>query len=311
MAKFYRTLRRPIEAAAFRVALAIVPRFPRRVVLFIAWIGGNLGFLFDRRGRQIGLANLDIAFGQTKSPEEKKTILRHSFITFTRTLIDVIWFGTNSKERLNRYVKPDDSVQRLFSGKNQICVTAHFGNWEVAGQNMALHDFPFYSIAMPVKNPEVDRLLIERREVTGQKIIPREGALRKMLGVLRGGGKVAFLVDQNTEEREGGIWVNFFGLPVPVTPAPAALAVKTGSEIFIGFCEPLCGGHYRFYITETIVPPETGGEETTLTLTQQIMTAIERQVSNYPEHWLWMYKRWKIKNPSVDPERYPFYADRN
>lgn len=311
MAKAYRTLRRPIETAAFRVALAIVPRFPRRVVLFLAWVGGNLGFLFDRNGRQIGLANLDIAFGQTKSQEEKKTILRQSFITFTRTLIDVIWFGTHSRDRLNRYVKPDESVQRLFCGKNQICVTAHFGNWEVAGQNMALHDFPFYSIAMPVKNPEVDRLLIARREVTGQKIIPREGALRKLLGILRGGGKIAFLVDQNTGEHEGGIWVDFFGLPVPVTPAPAALAIKTGSEIFIGFCEPLCGGHYRFYVTETIVPPETAGEETTRTLTQQIMTAIERQVSNYPEHWLWMYKRWKIKNRSVNPERYPFYADRN
>ncbi|NOU36528.1 MAG: lysophospholipid acyltransferase family protein [Kiritimatiellaceae bacterium] len=311
MAKFYRTLRRPFETAAFRVALAVIPRLPRRVILALAWAGGNLGFLFDRSGRQIGLANLDIAFGLSKSPEEKRTILRHSFITFTRTLLDVIWFGTKSKERLNRYVKPDDSVQRLFCGKNQICVTAHFGNWEVAGQNMALHDFPFYSIAMPVKNPAVDRLLIERREVTGQKIIPREGALRKMLGVLRGGGKVAFLVDQNTEEHEGGIWVDFFGLPVPVTPAPAALAVKTGSEIFIGFCEPLCGGHYRFYITEIIVPPKTASEETTRALTQQIMSAIERQVGNYPEHWLWMYKRWKIKNRSVNPERYPFYADKD
>ena len=310
MTKAYRTFRRPFETAAFRVALAVVPLFPRRVVLFLAWTGGNLGFLFDRRGRRIGLANLDVAFGDSKSAAEKKTILRRSFVTFTRTLIDVIWFGTNSKERLNRYVKPDDSVQRLFCGKNQICVTAHFGNWEVAGQNMALHDFPFYSIAMPVKNPEVNRLLIARREVTGQKIIPREGALRKLLGILRGGGKIAFLVDQNTEENEGGIWVDFFGLPVPVTPAPAALAVKTGSEIFIGFCEPLRGGRYRFYITETIVPPEKAEEETTRALTQQIMSVIECEVSKHPEHWLWMYKRWKKINPASNQARYPFYADR-
>ena len=310
MTKAHRIRRRPFETAAFRAALAFVPRLPRRVILGLAWLGGILAFLFDRRGRRIGLANLDVAFGSTKKPAEKNAILRASYITMTRTFLDVIWFGVRSKERLTKYVELDSSVQQFLCPKNQICVTAHFGNWEVIGQMMAIHGFPLHSIAMPVKNPDVDRLLIARREVTGQKIIPREGALRKLLGILRNNGKTAFLVDQNTKESEGGIWADYFGLPVPVTPAPAALAVKTGSEILIGFCAPLRGGRYRVYATEAIQPPESAGDETTRALTQQILSAIEREVSKHPEHWLWMYKRWKIKNRSVDPERYPFYANK-
>ncbi len=311
MAKFYRTLRRPFETAAFRAGLAIIPRFPRRVILGLAWLGGNLGFLFDTRGKRIGQANLDIAFGDTKTPAEKRAILRSAYITMSRTFLDVIWFGTHSEKRSKKYVALDSSVQQFLCPKSQICITAHFGNWEIIGQIMATHGFPLHSIAMPVKNPEVDRLLIARREVTGQKIIPREGALRKLLSVLRAGGKTAFLVDQNTEESEGGIWVNYFGLPVPVTSAPAALAVKTGSEILIGFCAPQRGGRYRVYVTEALPPPENASEETTRALTQQIMSAIEREVRNHPEHWLWMYKRWKIKNRPDDSGRYPFYADRN
>ncbi len=309
MKKTYRTARRPFETALFRAGLAVIPRLPRRAITGLAYLGGNLGFLFDRRGRQIGLANLTVAFGDTKTPAEKRSILRASYITMTRTFFDVIWFGSHSKERLTRYVELDSSMQPLLCEKNQICITAHFGNWEVVGQMMALHGFPFHSIAMPVKNSEVNRLLITRREITGQKIIPREGALRKLLGILRNNGKTAFLVDQNTKENEGGIWVDYFGLPVPVTPAPAALASKTDSEIFIGFCAPQRGGRYRVYVTETIQPPKNAEEGTTRALTQQILSAIEREVSKHPEHWLWMYKRWKKINRVANPKRYPFYAD--
>ncbi len=308
MAKFYRQIRRPFETAFFWTALQLIPLLPRCVVLGMAWAGGSLGFLLDRRGRAIGLANLDVAFREKKLPAEKKRILRQSFITMTRTMLDVIWFGTFSKRRLKKYVQLDESMQPLLCDKNQVCITAHFGNWETVGQMMAQRGFPFHSIAMPVKNAVVNQQLIKRREITGQKIIPREGALRKLLHVLRNNGKTAFLVDQNTAESEGGIWSNYFGLPVPVTPAPAALAAKTSSEIFIGFCSPQPHGRYRVYITQTLPPPSDSSKETVLTLTQQTLAAIEQEVRKNPEHWLWMYKRWKTKKPGSETAGYPFYS---
>ena len=161
---------------------------------------------------------------------------------------------------------------------------------------------------MPVKNEVVNDLLIKRREITGQKIIPREGALRKLLNILRNQGKTAFLVDQNTEENEGGIWVDYFGLPVPVTPAPAALASKTNSEIFIGFSAPQPHGRYLVYITQTLPLSSDSSKETIRSLTQQTLTAIECEVRKHPEHWLWMYKRWKTKKTGSETAGYPFYT---
>ena len=49
-------------------------------------------------------------------------------------------------------------------------------------------------------------------------------------------------------------------------------------------------------------------EEAAQRLTQQIISIIEREIRSYPEHWLWMYKRWKKINRPEDSERYPFYA---
>ena len=252
-------------------------------MLGLAQAGGRLGYCFDRRGRRIGLANLEVAFGDQKSSREKKRILRTAYITMTRTFLDVIWFGRHPAKRLEKYVAIDESMERFFCKKSQIWITAHFGNWEVSGQVMALKGEPFHGIAMPVKNPEVNRLLLQQREVTGQKIIPRKGALRKLLGVLRNNGKIAFLVDQNTDEKEGGVWVDFFGLPVPVTSAAAALAARIGSEILIFFCVPQRGGRYRVYTTETFAPPSDTGNEAAQRLTQQILSSIEREIRNHPD----------------------------
>ena len=303
-------LRLKIETVAFQILFRLIRLLPRRAILFLAWSGGNLGFLFDRRGRKIGLANLDAAFGDTKTPAEKKTILRKSFITFSRTMLDVFWFG-NRPRKLKKYVQFDDSVSVMLQHKNQIIISAHFGNWEAMGQMVARHGYLLSSIALPLKNPYIDNILIQQREVTGQKIIPREGALRKLLGILRNNGKTAFLIDQNTEVKDGGIWVNYFNLPVLVTSAPAALAAKTGSDLIIVFGAPARGGKYNFYVSEIIPAPENSDAATVQQITQQMTTVIEREVCNTPENWLWMYKRWKTVLNPADLPRYPFYAEYN
>jgi len=309
MAKLYRKIRAPFERGAIHAAMALIPRLPRCGVLLLAETGGRLGYCFDRRGRRVGRANLDIVFGNTKSPSEKKRILKTSFVTMTRTLIDTFWFAHKPLKRLEKYVDVDDSSQVFFEDKAHICITAHFGNWEIIGQMSGYMGLPLSSIATPVKNETVNKHFIRAREATGQKIIPREGALRKLIKVLRDGGKTAFLADQNTPSAEGGIWIDCFGLPAQVTAAPAALAGRTKTEILIGFCVPRPRGRYRIYAAGKFPPPESTGKEAVLELTQQINAVMEQEILQNPTYWLWMYKRWKTKKPGEESAGFPWYAD--
>jgi len=303
-----RQIRAPFERGGIHLAMTLVPRLPRCAVLALANLGGQLGYWFDGRGRRVGLANLDVAFGESKSPVEKKRILKISFVTMARTLLDTFWFAHRSAERLEKYVEIDKSSMVFFEPKSHICITAHFGNWEIIGQMSGYKSRPLSSIATPVKNEIVNKHFIRAREATGQKIIPREGALRKLLGILRKGGKIAFLADQNTTEAEGGIWADFFGLPATVTAAPALLAGRTGTEILLGFSRPLPGGRYRVYAAKTFEPPQETGEESIRELTLAITRATEEEICNHPECWLWMYKRWKKIKPGSEPAGYPFYS---
>lgn len=308
MSKRTRKLRRPFETGAVHLAMALIPRLPRCGVLALARTAGRLGYLFDNRSRRVGFANLDLVFGNTKTAAEKEKILKTSFVTMARTLLDTFWFAHNPAVRLEKYVEIGDSSRVFFQDKAQICITAHFGNWEIIGQMSGHKGLPLSSIATPVKNEAVNKHFIRAREATGQKIIPRAGALRKLIKVLREGGKTAFLADQNTTETEGGIWIDCFGLPAQVTAAPAALSGRTQAEILLGFCRPRQGGRYLLYVTDSFPPPETVNEETVRTLTEQINAATEQEVLRRPQYWLWMYKRWKKKKPGSEPAGYPFYS---
>ncbi len=308
MAKFYRKIRAPLESGAIHLAMALTPRLPRCGVLGLANLGGFLGYHFDRRGRRVGEANLDVVFGNTKTRAEKKRILKISFVTMARTLIDTFWFAHHPAKRLEKYVQIDESSEVFFEDKAHICITAHFGNWEIIGQMSGLKGRPLSSIATPVKNETVNKHFIRAREATGQKIIPRDGALRKLIKVLREGGKTAFLSDQNTAEAEGGIWIDCFGLSAQVTAAPAALSGRTKTEILIGFSRPLTRGRYRVYAAASFPPPEEVNAETVRTLTEQINAVTEAEIRKYPECWLWMYKRWKTKKPGEESAGYPFYS---
>lgn len=309
MSKQTRKIRKPLERAAIHFGMWLIPHLPRRGILALATAGGRTGYWLDTRGRRIGLANLDIAFGNTKTTTEKKKILKTSFVTMTRTLLDTFWFAHNPAERLEKYVEIDEKAEIFFEDKAHICITAHFGNWEIMGQISGHKGRPLSSIAAPIKNETVDKHFIRARETTGQQIIPRKGALRKLLAVLRKKGKVAFLADQNTTEADGGIWSDFFGLPVLVTAAAALLAGRTGTEILMGFCKPLPGGRYRICLTQTFDPPQDTNAETIQQLTDAVTRATEEEIRKNPQHWLWMYKRWKTKKPGTEDAGYPWYCD--
>jgi KDO2-lipid IV(A) lauroyltransferase len=288
--------------------LAVIPRLPRGAVLALSrWLAA-VAYLVARGTRQVGLANLDLAFGEEKSDREKRAILRSSFRTFALVMLDILWFTRNSRARVQRYVRLDQAEREILAPGPQLCVTAHLGNWEVLGQAVNAAGFPIHSVAAPLENPGVDELFVPMRELTGQRILPRQGVLRSMLRVFRNGERVGILLDQNTKPSEGGVFFPFFGVPVPVAVGASTLALRTGAQVATGFCLPQRDGTYRVYISATMQPSDVEGEEKADVLTAVILAHIEEAVRRDPGCWLWMYKRWRLIAPEADPDLYPFYA---
>lgn len=308
-----RTLRRPFETGGFILLRTFIPLLPRGAVVALSRWAGRMATVLPRRERRIGMINIDAVFANSKSPREKREILRTSFATFCLTMLDVFWFSQNPEKRILKYVEFEEGPFKtsFFETKPIICITAHMGSWEIMGQTCALMGADMASIAATVKNLAVDRILIEQRERTGQTIIPQKGALRTLIARFRKNGKAAFVLDQNTSEQEGGIEVDFLGLPMPVSSAPAALAYRTGTEIMLGFCLPEAGGRYRIRITQSIIPPpfnkDTDPDRIARQLTQTIQDGISAEIKQHPQFWLWSYRHWRRVDGKSYPDNYPHY----
>jgi KDO2-lipid IV(A) lauroyltransferase len=305
--KIRRRLRVFLETPAAWFARLVIPCLPWSVLAPLAAVLGQLGYAVASRDRRIALANLDLAFGDTKTHAEKARIARASFVTFARVILDVFWFSRRTRERIRRHVRIEASMRSAMVRSPVVFITAHFGNWEVNGQAVNLAGCPTASVAKQIRNRSVDRMLTEMRQLTGQTIVPAEGALRGVLKFLKQGGSAAFLLDQDVRPEQGGVFVPFFGVPVPMSTAAAALADRVRCPTCVAFCRLDEAGHYTVYATALDEPGEGGDVEAA---TARIAQHIEDEIRGNPGSWLWMYKRWKRLPPGNDGSRYPYYHDR-
>ena len=304
--KLRKKIRRIPESILLCMGFLVVPFIPRRGIVWLAGLLGRAGLTLSTRSRRVALANLDAAYGDGLTQEEKLRIAREAFRTFCLVTLDYFWFAFFTRQRIRAHVRFDATFERYRETRPGISVTAHLGNWEVMGLAAALDGPPAVSVAASIKNPLADLFLSRVRRITGQGIEARRGAVRRIIGVLRNGGRAAFLMDQNTLPSEGGVFVDFFGLAVPVSNAVALLARRTGTAIVMPYCLVDGAGEYTIHVS-TVFHAETGSHADALT-TQRITHEIETLVRRYPGQWLWIYKRWKFLPPDGDRHGYPYYS---
>lgn len=296
------------EAAALVFGIGWIPFLPRPAVLCLARGIGSLGHRFSKRLRETARENLDLVFGDEMTPSEKDALLRRCFQHFALLVLDIIWFSFRPRARMAKWITWDPaSTAPLFRDEAQLLLTAHYGNWETVGQAYAALGQPIQSVATPLKNPVVDRMFVRIREKTGQKIIPRQGAARKLLLGLRNRAKIAVLLDQNTLPRDGGIFVEFFGKQVPVSSAPAALAIKANVPVHPVVCVPDEKGVYTVTVHGEL-RGDPGADNPVSELTGRMTRSMESIIRERPDYWCWMYQRWRIVPETEALSEYPAYA---
>ena len=292
------TLKHRLEYAAVRTIVGIVRMLPMRLVMATGTLLGRAFYVLDGPHRRLAMSNLKRAF-PLRSTAECRAIARGMFSHFGRLLMVLLKFSNMDRQRMLAHVE-FEGEERVVSahgqGKGVLLFTGHFGFWEINALVHALAMQPMAVLARPLDNPLLHDLLEEMRRSTGNAVIYRRGAIRRVLRALSENQAVAILIDQHIQTADA-VYVDFFNRPAATTSALAALALRTGAPVVPVFALPRPGGRFRMVYEHPVDPPRADDPDAIREFTQRCTDVLEMYVRRYPDLWLWMHRRWRDVEP--------------
>jgi KDO2-lipid IV(A) lauroyltransferase len=295
-------IRHILEYGGIGLLSIIVRPFSASQVYRIGRALGRLLYTFSKKRIQVALTNLDIAFADSKSRQEKKQIIRQSFMQMAVSALQCLWLQNDTKKRThllfpeapkNLHILTDCLKQN----KGAFILMAHYGNWEaMAMYNGYLGAMHLYSIVRPLDNPYLEKATCDFRTRSGNGIFFRDDSPLKIVRALKNNSCVAVMMDQNTAV--GGVFVDFFGKKAATARSVALLSYKMDTPILPIFVHPNNNGTYTIEIQPELKLEKTGNkEEDVLSWTQECQKVIESVVRKHPENWMWVHRRWKTRPP--------------
>ena len=267
---------------------------------------GRVGFRLDRRHRTVTLKNLDLAFGDSKTGQEKVEIARATFEYFGTMIFELITWGRPSRKRFERKVEvvgAEHVEKALEKGRGVILVGSHYGNWEIAAISHGYRFGPCSVVGRALDNPYFNRWLERIRGTSGNGVVYKQHAVARVMRLLKNKETVGLVVDQDVSQ-EDAVFVEFFGVKASTTPVASLIGLKTGAVLVPIFSHPLDDGRYRCFYEKPLDPHDFAGldrQQAVFEMTQRCARVLEEQVRRNPQYWLWMHRRWKTR-PSEEVE---------
>ncbi len=227
--------------------------------------------------------------------QRRKAIIRNTYANFGQTFIELMRAPQRDDAELDERVRIHniDVLQEAKArGKGVIFLSGHFGNWEIMAAALRAVGFPMTVIARRQRNKLIDPLIDGYRYSEGIVTLPPGMAVRGILRTLRQNKAIALLADQDAKHR--GIFVDFLGRPSSTATGPAIFALKTGASLIFTVCIIRHDATYDLYLQKLDYDKKDSERE----IIQRYANLLGDRIRTWPDHWLWMHKRWKTKPES-------------
>lgn len=267
----------------------IVTGFSALPVAQASNLGGKIGQFI---GPKLGISkrarkNIQKAFPNYSDIEIKK-IIKGMWNNLGRVIGEYPHLETLAQHHTN-IINANILDPFLSSNKGIIFISGHIGNWEInASASLLQKNIAVDITYRALNNPYSDKILMRLRSLNGKISAHAKSRIggRTMIETIKNHGALGILIDQKYRE---GLNIPFFGTPAMTNPFFIQLAQKFDVPVIPIRCERLSGAEFRITVEEPIETKNRTSED----ILKECHTVLERWITERPEQWLWLHRRWK------------------
>jgi len=285
-----------ILAAPLRLMFLLMRCIPARWCGAIGAGMGRLFYVLDAKHRKTTLENLAMVFPQ-KPENWHRRIGRESFAEVGRTIMELPHVYMRSKASLMSRIETEGSEaldRALARGHGVTMVACHHSNWELGALMVSMLGYNAHIIYRPLNQGPLEGIVKAARERFGAQLHARTASMRWLLPALKHEGVICAMVDQHMSTGEP---VPFLGHPAYTTLLPASLYCKRKTPI-------LCAALHRidrdFRFRFSIWEAQLSDSSDTIHIMSDVLNNFAQMIEKRPELWLWMHKRWRVEQETID-----------
>jgi KDO2-lipid IV(A) lauroyltransferase len=300
-------MRERLEYAAAWGTLKFLGLLPRPVARGVAARLAATLFRINPAWKRVSLFNLRLAFPERSQAEDER-LVKLMVRNLGWLMAEFAQLPRLSRENLEAVMVQEGFENFLAAesqGRGVLFLTGHLGAWELTPFAHALYHKPIHFLKRPIKNRRVDALVNRYRELSGSRLIEKNESARAVLRVLRDGGTVGILADQNTTPSEA-VFVDFFGIPAATTAGLARLARRTGAAVVPAhsYWDDSRGKYVLHYEPALELASSEDEEADIRAHTALFNKTLECFIRRFPDQWFWVHRRWKNR-PEGEAPIYP------
>jgi len=278
--------------------LRLIASMPFALQLFIGRRFGDLMRALLPRRRRTVRRNLELCFPELDA-NQRHGILRRCFQSVGISVMEAAfsWWGSEAGLRKLYRLEGEEHLQHaLQQGKGVILLGGHYTTLEISGRFLAFHTNDLQPIYKPARNPLFNALMVDSRTRLFDKLLSNK-EFRTILRGLKDNKIVWYAPDQDFS-RGRYVFAPFMGIAATSLTMSSRLAQSSGAPVLPFYSQRLPGT--EGYLIKVLPPLSNFPSGDDVADATQINKAIEQQVRNAPEQYLWLHRRFKTRPPGEE-----------
>ena len=255
---------------------------------------GSAFYNLAKKRTHIIETNINLCFPE-KTEEERQELSRQAFNSVTMAIFEtaLTWWGSRKRfMRLHKVKGMEYLTNASAKGKGVILLAPHFTTLEISGAFLNSHIDNLKVVYKRSNNPLFEYFIQNKREQKCCSGLIKHKSLREIVRSVKKGNVVSFSPDQDFGVKDS-IFAPFMGVSTSTLLSTQRLAKLTGAPVLPYYAARLNdqpGYEIRFGPEFENFPSDDELRDATM-----VNQAIEEQVLQNPEQYLWAHRRFKTR----------------